>query len=73
MVSRVWLGLRDRARAIAYQVAEVFGEHDYDRYLVDWKSRHPDGAPAAGHRPMSAREFFDFRLERKYGGGFSRC
>ncbi|HEY0583284.1 MAG TPA: YbdD/YjiX family protein [Chloroflexota bacterium] len=73
MLQRLWLGLRSGARAVAYQVAEAFGEHDYDRYVATWNARHVGQTPTAEHRPMSAREFFDWRVERKYGGGFSRC
>jgi uncharacterized short protein YbdD (DUF466 family) len=56
--------------AAGYAIAEAFGEHDYDRYLADWQTRHL--APT-DHRPMSAREFFDQRLARKYPDGWSRC
>lgn len=61
------------ARRAAWNVAEVFGEHNYDRYLADWRSRHPTPPGDPAHRPMTAAEYFDLRLEKKYGGGFSRC
>lgn len=73
MINRIWLGLRDGVRAASWNVAEVFGEHNYDRYLADWSARHPDRAPDPAHRPLTAAEYFDLRLEKKYGGGVSRC
>jgi uncharacterized short protein YbdD (DUF466 family) len=57
-------------RHAGYAVADLFGEHDYARYLADWEARHAHGPTE--ERPMSAREFFDWRLEQKYGGGAPR-
>jgi len=56
-------------------VEEYFGEHDYDRYLADWQTRHAalDPADRATHQPMSRRAFFDQRLDVKYGGKVQRC
>ena len=68
------------ARAVAacrrawWWARELFGEHDYARYVGDWHARHPDGPDLAkGHRPMTEREFFDERLRLKYGNGLRRC
>jgi uncharacterized short protein YbdD (DUF466 family) len=62
----IWRGLR----AVGYAIAEVFGEHDYDRYVADWRARHPT---PVDHSPMTAREFFELRMARKYPDGWSRC
>ena len=66
LLRRIWRSLA----AAGYAIAEAFGEHDYDRYLADWQSRHT--APT-DHQPMTARQFFDLRLARKYPDGWSRC
>jgi uncharacterized short protein YbdD (DUF466 family) len=67
--------VRASLRTAWWWVQEFFGEHDYDRYLSDWRARHPDLDPAApgAHGPMSRRAFFEHRLTIKYGGTVQRC
>jgi uncharacterized short protein YbdD (DUF466 family) len=67
----------DLLRGAWWWVQEYFGEHEYDRYLAGWRARHPgldprDAADSA-HRPMSRRDFFEHRLQVKYGGTVQRC
>jgi uncharacterized short protein YbdD (DUF466 family) len=66
VLRQIWRSLA----AAGYAIAEAFGEHDYDRYLADWRIRHPN---PTDHSPMTAREFFDRRIARKYPDGWSRC
>jgi uncharacterized short protein YbdD (DUF466 family) len=53
---------------------EYFGENAYPRYVAAWQAQHIS-APDAGvaDRPLAAREFFDRRLERRFGTDIQRC
>lgn len=62
-------------RGAWWWVREYFGEHDYDRYLDDWRARHAalDPTEQATHQPLTRRAFFEERIQIKYGGTVQRC
>ena len=66
--------LRSRWSSAVYWLREISGDNAYDHYVADWQVRHSRPEPPAGeHKLMTAREFFDWRMDRKYGPGFQRC
>ena len=81
MASPLLIGLGRRFDTARYWVREFFGENEYARYVADWQARHAAGdhpeacslVPGGEHRMMSEREFFDYRLNIKYGGAIQRC
>jgi uncharacterized short protein YbdD (DUF466 family) len=66
--------LRRRWSSAVYWLREISGDNAYEHYVADWHACHtgPERPPGE-HKLMTPREFFDWRLERKYGQGFQRC
>ena len=60
-------GLRARLKRIAKAVNGAFGVPDYDRYLTDFSTRHPD------QTPLTREEFVKDRLHNRYEKPGNRC
>jgi uncharacterized short protein YbdD (DUF466 family) len=62
-------------QVIRYWIAEYFGENDYARYVAEWQARHAglDNPEQTEHQMMTAREFYQYRLDIKYDKKMQRC
>lgn len=67
--------IKQRGQLIRYWVAEYFGENDYARYVAEWQSQHSDleNEARTEHHMMTPREFYEYRLDIKYGKKMQRC
>ncbi len=65
-ISKGWGFLR-------YWIREYFGENEYARYVEAWKAAHHGKECTEGHHLMTEREFYQHRLDLKYGPGMQRC
>lgn len=59
-VQSAWRWLRELGRLIV-------GVPSYEAYVTHMRAQHPDAAP------MTYEQFFENRLEARYGKGRSRC